>query len=285
MSKTYVALIADAIASRDLPPASRARLQADARAAVKHLNQRYRRVLAARFAVTLGDELQCLFPTPQPVWDVAHDLRARLPTVDWVVACGRGPITTPLAPTAPELYGPCFHEARPALDPAKLWPGQVDGRRRGRALLFGEALIVIAALVLGTLLAPLARPSVDGLWWGRVGLLATAYLYVSGRGIVLIRSVLELPTLQMRRDEDRTAGEIDVARGRAVGSLERALALTMVLLGDYAAVGWIIAAKSLARFKQLEDREFAEYFLVGTLASFLLAVLVGVGIRILLRQA
>jgi len=150
---------------------------------------------------------------------------------------------------------------------ATLWPGQVDGRRRGRALLFGEALFVIAALVLSTLLAPLARPSVDG------------------RGIVLIRSVLELPTLQMRRDEDRTAGAIDVARGRAVGSLERALALTMVLLGDYAAVGWIIAAKSLARFKQLEDREFAEYFLVGTLASFLLAVLVGVGIRILLRQA
>ncbi len=148
---------------------------------------------------------------------------------------------------------------------ATLWPGQVDGRRRGRALLIGEVLFVIAALVLGTLLAPLARPSADGLWWGRVGLLATA--------------------LQMRRDEDRTAGAIDVARGRAVGSLERALALTMVLLGDYAAVGWIIAAKSLARFKQLEDREFAEYFLVGTLASFLLAVLVGVGIRILLKQA
>src|SRR2546429_933997 len=95
MSKTYVALIADAIASRELPPAARARLQADARTAVKDLNQRYRRVLAARFAVTLGDELQCLLPTPQPVWDVAHDLRARLPTVDWVVACGRGPITTP----------------------------------------------------------------------------------------------------------------------------------------------------------------------------------------------
>ena len=167
---------------------------------------------------------------------------------------------------------------------ATLWPGQVDGRRRGRALLIGEALFVIAALVLGELLAPLARPSADGLWWGRVGLLATAYLYVSGRGIVLVRSVLELPTLQMRRDEDRTAGAIDVARGRAVGSLERALALTMVLLGDYAAVGWIIAAKSLARFKQLEDREFAEYFLVGTLASFLLAVLVGMGIRILLKQ-
>src|SRR6266550_1162710 len=60
MSKSYVALIADAIASRELSPATRARLQADARAAVKDLNQRYRRVLAARFAVTLGDELQRL---------------------------------------------------------------------------------------------------------------------------------------------------------------------------------------------------------------------------------
>jgi hypothetical protein len=57
-----------------------------------------------------------------------------------------------------------------------------------------------------------------------------------------------------------------------------------VLLGEYSAVGWIIAAKSLARFKALEDREFAEYFLVGTLASLLLAVLAGVGLRILLRQ-
>src|SRR5256884_6162825 len=76
MSKTYIALIADAIASRELPPAARARLQADARTAVKDLNQRYRRVLAARFAVTLGDELQCLLPTPQPVWDVAHDRKS-----------------------------------------------------------------------------------------------------------------------------------------------------------------------------------------------------------------
>src|SRR2546422_413703 len=83
------------------------------------LNDRYRRVLAARFAVTLGDELQCLLSTPQPVWDVAHDLRARLPSVDWVVACGRGPITTPLARTAPEIDGPCFHEARAAMDRAK----------------------------------------------------------------------------------------------------------------------------------------------------------------------
>src|SRR5207244_3433246 len=91
------------------------------RSAVRHQVRAVgeRGVRAAGVAVTLGDELQCLPPTPQPVWDVAHDLRARLPTVDWVVACGRGPITTPLAPTAPEIDGPCFHEARAAMDSAK----------------------------------------------------------------------------------------------------------------------------------------------------------------------
>lgn len=167
---------------------------------------------------------------------------------------------------------------------ATLWPAQVDGRRRAGTLLVVEALVLIAALVAGTLLAPLATPNHAGLWWGRTALLATGYLYVSCRGVVLIRSVLELSSLQMRRDEDRAAGAIDVARGRAIGSLERALALTLVLLGEYGAVGWIIAAKSLARFKALEEREFAEYFLIGTLASLLLAVLVGVGLRALMHQ-
>lgn len=167
---------------------------------------------------------------------------------------------------------------------ATLWPAQLNGRRRGVTLLYGEGILLVVALVVGKLLARLAVPSPDGLWWGRVGLFATAYLYVSGRGMVLVRSILELPTLQMRRDEDRTAGAIDIARGRTIGALERALTLTLVLLGEYGAIGWIIAAKSLARFKALEDREFAEYFLIGTLASFLLAVLVGVGVRILLGQ-
>lgn len=165
---------------------------------------------------------------------------------------------------------------------ATLWPGQVDGSRRGRTLLLAELLIVAAALVAGNYLGKLVEPRTAGLWWGRAGLLAAAYLYACGRGMTVIRAVLELPALQMRREEDRSAGAVELARGRAIGALERALTLTLVLLGQYTAIGLIIAAKSLARFKALEDREFAEYFLVGTLASLLLALLVGVGIRIVL---
>jgi hypothetical protein len=44
-----------------------------------------------------------------------------------------------------------------------------------------------------------------------------------------------------------------------------------------------MAAKSIARFRALEDREFAEYFLVGTLASLLLALAGGVAVRLLLK--
>jgi hypothetical protein len=162
---------------------------------------------------------------------------------------------------------------------AAFWPTQVDRWRRGRSLLLVEALFVGAAVIAGYYLARLAAPSPTGYLWGRAGLYVTAYLYVCGRGVVLVRAVLELPDLRMRRDEDRAAGAVDVARGRAIGILERAVALTLVLLGQYGALGLVIAAKSLARFKALEDREFAEYFLVGTLASLLLALLGGLAVR------
>lgn len=162
---------------------------------------------------------------------------------------------------------------------ATFWPAQVDAGRTGRRLLAVEAVIVSVAVVAGHFLAKLAAPSISGYFWGRVGLYVTAYLYVCGRGITLVRAVLDLPDLKMRRDDDRAMGAVDVARGRAIGVLERALALTLVLLNQYGALGLVIAAKSVARFKAMEDREFAEYFLVGTLASLLLAVAGGLALQ------
>ena len=48
--------------------------------------------------------------------------------------------------------------------------------------------------------------------------------------------------------------------------------MTFVLVNAIAAVGFVIAAKTLARFKQLDDRGFAEYYLLGTLASAAVAI-------------
>lgn len=120
-TRTYVAIIADVVGSRELATARRARLQAALRIELAAWNRRpaWRPHLAARFAVTAGDEIQGLLTPGAPLWSITHTLRAAFPDVDWIVACGRGPIATGLAPTAPEIDGPCFHAARAALDAAK----------------------------------------------------------------------------------------------------------------------------------------------------------------------
>jgi hypothetical protein len=60
--------------------------------------------------------------------------------------------------------------------------------------------------------------------------------------------------------------------GATIGALERLLIVAFMLTGAVAAVGFVIAAKTIARFKQLDDRGFAEYYLLGTLASVAVAV-------------
>ncbi|MBP2652908.1 MAG: hypothetical protein H6Q73_477 [Firmicutes bacterium] len=69
--------------------------------------------------------------------------------------------------------------------------------------------------------------------------------------------------------------------GEAIGNLERILVLTLLLEKNYATIGLVIAAKTIARYKKLEEKDFAEYFLVGTLISILIAVLSGVTISAL----
>jgi hypothetical protein len=63
--------------------------------------------------------------------------------------------------------------------------------------------------------------------------------------------------------------------GQAIGILERLLVVAFVLLRAEAAIGLVLAAKTIARFKQLDDREFAEYYLMGTLASLSVAIFSG----------
>jgi hypothetical protein len=58
-----------------------------------------------------------------------------------------------------------------------------------------------------------------------------------------------------------------VSAGLYIGWLERFLVITAVLCRSPQAVGLILTAKSIARFPELKDQSFAEYFLLGTLLS------------------
>jgi len=154
----------------------------------------------------------------------------------------------------------------------------------GRALLI-EAGLLIAALIAGTLLADLVRPTPNGLRWGRRALYAAGYWYAIAGGIGMVRLVLALVPVGEAGPPGAPGISVpsgELARGRIIGVLERGLALTLVLLGEFGALGFIVAAKAIARFRGLEDRDFAEYFVIGTLASLLHAVIVGVGLGLLL---
>lgn len=57
--------------------------------------------------------------------------------------------------------------------------------------------------------------------------------------------------------------------GRMIGLLERALIVMMVLVGQPAGIGFLIAAKSILRFDTAsKDQRASEYVIIGTLASF-----------------
>jgi hypothetical protein len=73
-----------------------------------------------------------------------------------------------------------------------------------------------------------------------------------------------------------TAGLAD--GGRIIGLLERGLIFLLILAGQYDAIGFLIAAKSILRFGTVgDDRAVSEYVIIGTLASFGWAIAAGLG--------
>ncbi len=69
-----------------------------------------------------------------------------------------------------------------------------------------------------------------------------------------------------------------------IGILERILILIFILAGQFTAIGFLIAAKSIFRFNDTREdgNKKAEYFLLGTLISFTLAIVIGLLIKYLI---
>jgi hypothetical protein len=62
--------------------------------------------------------------------------------------------------------------------------------------------------------------------------------------------------------------------GALIGNLERILAIIFVIIGQYESIGFIVAAKSLLRFKDTDTAK-TEYVLAGTFLSFGIAIICG----------
>ncbi|PLR85687.1 MULTISPECIES: DUF3307 domain-containing protein [Bacillus] len=63
--------------------------------------------------------------------------------------------------------------------------------------------------------------------------------------------------------------------GKYIGIFERILIAIFVFLGAYQGLVLLGGFKTLTRFKQFEDKSFAEYYLIGTLFSMLIGVTIG----------
>lgn len=63
--------------------------------------------------------------------------------------------------------------------------------------------------------------------------------------------------------------------GKWIGYMERILVFTLVLLSSFEGILIVIALKTFARFRQLNNKSFVEKYLLGTLFSITLALLLG----------
>lgn len=69
--------------------------------------------------------------------------------------------------------------------------------------------------------------------------------------------------------------------GKWIGILERLLILTFLLNNQFEAIGLLIAAKALLRFRD-DDLKLTEYVLIGTLVSFTMTIFIGLALKAVL---
>jgi hypothetical protein len=69
-----------------------------------------------------------------------------------------------------------------------------------------------------------------------------------------------------RNEKDKRAGAV-------IGFMERLIIVIFLSLQEYAAIGLVITAKSIVRYDRISsEQEFSEYYLIGTLFSFISAL-------------
>jgi hypothetical protein len=100
--------------------------------------------------------------------------------------------------------------------------------------------------------------------------LALAALLTIG-GNEICRLVLTISATKTPPEEGET---ISLRAGRTIGVLERLLIAFGLLASSWEILAAVIALKTVARYAKLDQQNNAEYFLIGSLASILWAVLV-----------
>lgn len=108
----------------------------------------------------------------------------------------------------------------------------------------------------------------------QVFMLVIALLLVTYVAAIIMKQLMRKWQLEDDKEQDSLKDA-----GKYIGMLERSFVFIFILLAQWQAIGFLIAAKSVFRFGDLsraKDRKLTEYILIGSLLSFGIAILVGV---------
>ena len=116
----------------------------------------------------------------------------------------------------------------------------------------------------------------ENLYFTRVCIYMLGYIIAVFIGHLIVVSVL-------RKFKDPLPETGLKKAGAVIGILERIFVLTLVIMEQYTGIALIFTAKSITRFENLNNREFAEYYLIGTLTSILVSMIIGIGMNWVLK--
>ncbi|HEX4310200.1 MAG TPA: hypothetical protein VHZ25_09240 [Acidobacteriaceae bacterium] len=119
---------------------------------------------------------------------------------------------------------------------------------------------------------PLRFTRFDATQASAIFICAALFMYAIRGGSYLVRGLLEkaggIPSPAVLTNEGYT-------HGRMIGQVERAIVVLIVMGGNLAALAFFFAAKGLIRSRELEERARVDYLLLGSLISFLIALVAG----------
>ena len=117
-------------------------------------------------------------------------------------------------------------------------------------------------------------PTLSRIWADpKIWIFVTAYLLVLKPSSILLNLFIK-----QWMPHDSKNDETLPHAGLWIGYLERILILTFIFTHNFEGVGFLLAAKSIFRFGELnkaKEIKITEYVLIGTLASFTIATVIG----------
>ena len=113
------------------------------------------------------------------------------------------------------------------------------------------------------------------------------HFWIYASGFILITNPLGILTGMFLKSVTKSeSNAVQLNASAWIGIFERILIVIFVITGQIQAIGFLVAAKSVFRFSeaQKDGNQKAEYFLLGTLTSFTLAIVVGLGIKLMIAH-